>query len=176
MKKLGRPKGSKEKWNLGSRKNKSVEDRFWEKVSIKDTDDCWEWQANIIYGYGMFTLNKKQVRAHQWSWKYFYGEIPEGLCVLHTCDNRICVNPNHLFLGTHKDNAVDRQNKGRTKIPHIFGENHKLAKLNDDLVRQIRFLRTQNMSYVEIANAIGSIVDYRTVGKVISGRSWKHVK
>ena len=92
-----------------------LKDRFWSKVDIKGEDDCWNWKAGIrgITGYGCFKYNKKVVDSHRMVWFLIYGEFPK-LWVLHKCDNRLCCNPDHLFLGTYMDNIQDRNNKGRT--------------------------------------------------------------
>ena len=89
--------------------------RFWDKV--RETEQCWEWQgARATNGYGHFATRTGQfVSAHRLCWMLVFGEIPEGLLVLHTCDNRRCVNPKHLFLGTHSDNNLDMYRKGRRR-------------------------------------------------------------
>ena len=88
------------------------------KVNIHGPNGCWEWQAcTRPDGYGHYRYKYKNWLAHRFSWTLTNGEILEELCVLHKCDNRKCVNPNHLFLGTYKDNAVDRENKGRGVYP-----------------------------------------------------------
>lgn len=76
--------------------------------------ECWEWRGSrLAGGYGVFLVERKQLGAHRYAWIVAQGAIPDGLHVLHTCDNRGCVNPAHLFLGTHRDNMDDCTRKGR---------------------------------------------------------------
>lgn len=95
--------------------NKSIRSRFEEKIK---KENCWLWTASTRgnNGYGGFRVNKTSIRlAHNVAYELYKGEIPEGQRVLHTCDNPLCVNPTHLFLGTQIDNIKDRDMKGRQR-------------------------------------------------------------
>jgi len=85
--------------------------RFWAKVD--QSGECWTWTASQTGGYGLIGTPKGNDRAHRVSWVMANGPIPDGLHVLHTCDNPLCVRPDHLFLGTNEDNIMDRIKKGR---------------------------------------------------------------
>lgn len=93
---------------------------FWAKVH--KTDDCWEWTAaRMSSGYGGFYWQRGRVPAHRFSWEIAFGAIPEGMFVCHHCDNRLCVRPDHLFLGTALDNARDCVAKGRLALLILVG-------------------------------------------------------
>lgn len=89
--------------------------RFWDKVCFGQPDACWEWAGarKGSQGYGEFGVNRMPATAHRVAWELTHGPIPDGLFVLHRCDNPPCCNPAHLFLGTHQDNMADRDAKGR---------------------------------------------------------------
>jgi len=90
-----------------------LEERFWEKVDVRGPDECWPWtRKHNPKGYGQFRKDK-MVQAHRMAWELTNGPIPDGLDVLHTCDNPPCCNPHHLFLGTNDDNMRDMNSKGR---------------------------------------------------------------
>jgi predicted DNA-binding protein (UPF0251 family) len=117
-----------------------------------------------------------QVYAHRVSWGLHNGPIPEGMWVLHRCDNPSCVNPTHLFLGTQADNVADMISKGRQATPeqtaHI-GEKNGRARLTPDQVRTIRTLVAGGVSETEAARRYG--VGQTTVSYIVLRKSWKHI-
>lgn len=148
-----------------------VKARFWKKVDCSSEDGCWEWQAcKNPYGYGIFQLNNKACKAHRVAYGLEHGPIDDEDCVLHRCDNRGCVRPDHLFLGSKTDNAADRDQKGR----QAKGVKAAKAKLDEAKVRAIRTMyATGQFSQQELADAFG--VYQGTVGAIIRHKTWKHV-
>jgi hypothetical protein len=121
---------------------------------VEKTDTCWLWVAGKNGdGYGNWSLDGQSINAHRASYVLFVGEILDGLSVLHTCDNPSCVNPDHLWLGTYKDNAQDRAKKGRNNSRR--GENHGRSKLTDNQVREIKRLYQDGLKLNEIASMFG---------------------
>ena len=123
--------------------NKILADRFWSKVDIKSKDECWEWMAGLFSnGYGQFRVGKNKSRAHRISYELSNGPIPEGMLICHKCDNKKCVNPDHLFCGTVTDNNRDSVEKGRRdpvkNLKRFYGESHSMCKLTDEEVETIR--------------------------------------
>lgn len=93
-----------------------LQERFENKISKSQHYGCWMWTAHLSNrGYGQFWVEGKFQLAHRMSYRIYVGEIPSKMCVLHKCDTPACVNPDHLFLGTHKDNMDDRDAKGRAR-------------------------------------------------------------
>ena len=139
-------------------------------------DGCWmflgPWNS---HGYGHLSYDAHVYRAHRVSWELHKGPIPDNLNVLHKCDNRWCVNPEHLFLGTLKDNADDMRAKGRDSYGDNFGENNGQAKLTEDEVRQIRQLLSSGQ-YTQ--TAIGDMfgVGRGAVKQIKSGRTWRYLQ
>lgn len=143
-------------------------DRFWAKVA--KNDGCWVWTAARVHGngYGQFWSGGRLVLAHRFSWALHYGTIPDGLCVLHRCDNRPCIRPDHLFLGDIRDNAIDMVQKGRHKSPR--GARHPRAKLSAEIAADIRAAAAQGIGATALARRYG--VHPKSIQKVIAGQSW----
>jgi hypothetical protein len=156
---------------------KTENDRFWSKV--RKTRSCWLWIGKRTRGYGRFQAASPRgdERAHRAAWRLAHGNVPDGLCVLHHCDNRPCVKTEpdgkypdgHLFLGTHADNANDRNSKGRQSR----GSAHYCAALTESSVRRIREAWRNGSSCAGLARKYG--VDPSTVWNVVVKRTWRHV-
>jgi hypothetical protein len=112
---------------------------FWRQVN--KSQGCWLWTGTLNQdGYGVTFQFKETVLAHRIAYVLTRGSIPAGMCVLHTCDVRNCVNPAHLFIGTRADNCRDRSAKGRTVGSHCYGKNNGKGKLSDEQIAEIRLL------------------------------------
>ena len=150
--------------------SKTIE-RFWGKV--KKTRKCWEWVGSKNpHGYGGFRYKGKLHSVHRISWMIHNGPIPKGsgyhgICVLHKCDNTSCVNPKHLFLGTHKDNIQDRNEKGR--MADTSEENNGRCKLKKNQVEKIKEIYKLGMG-TKLAKRFG--VSRATIQDIIHNRSW----
>jgi hypothetical protein len=162
---------------------------FWSRVDKSPghgpQGDCWEWigciQLGKSAGYGIQMCDGKSQRAHRIAWQMERGPIPEGIHVLHHCDNRKCVNPEHLFLGTNYDNVQDKLRKGR----HLRGEdaakysNPKRgsdnwhSRFTDAQVIEMRQWAAEGMNYGEIARRVGTRC--HVVNMIVHGRRWAHI-
>lgn len=131
---------------------------------------CWLWLKSTVKGYGQLTFQKKHLETHRASWIAFRGPIPSGMHVLHRCNTRACVNPDHLYLGTNLDNARDRVAAGTARNKPMFGSDHPLAKMNEELAWQIKNAEGTGK---QISERFG--VKLPTVQAIRSGRQWKHV-
>jgi len=153
---------------------KPVIERWWSFV--KKTDYCWLWTGHkSTSGYGRLSRNGQLEHAHRVAWELFRGPIPQGMYVLHKCDNRICVNPEHLFIGTPGDNMQDMWNKGRHPKPQGWrGEAHPKAKLSNADIHFIRsFVPRQRGDWKSLAQRLG--VDGATVRRARNRVSWIHI-
>jgi len=145
----------------------------WKKINRRGEDDCWEWVgACDSGGYGRMGLDGKYHPVHRLAYKSIYGNISDKINVLHTCDNRKCCNPNHLFLGTDKDNAIDKVRKGRQQ--RLCGELNGRCKLTNEQVKEIRILySTNNYSYTQLSNKYN--VTKANISNIINYKLWKHI-
>jgi hypothetical protein len=147
---------------------------------------CWLWLGSVSHwGYGEIRWKKKNLRAHRVSWELANNQaIPDGMFVCHKCDNPGCINPTHLFVGTHQDNVDDMYRKGRGKWRHLKrghakgttfktsrrGEKVSSAKLTEAAVREIK---AHGKAHRFLARKYG--VNYSAIKDVLKGRTWKHV-
>lgn len=150
-----------------------MEERFW--LLVERSPGCWEWGGNrMSNGYGRIGVDRKKVLAHRASWLIHNGPIPDGVFVCHHCDNPPCVNPDHLFLGTQRDNIHDMLAKGRHQSQAHLGEDHGMALLTEDNVRAMRAeYAAGGLTQKELAVRYG--VDQTTISKAICGKTWKHI-
>jgi len=134
--------------------------------------DCWEWDGVIRTGYGRYYMGGKWWTAHRASWEIYKGSIPKGLLVLHKCDNKCCVNPDHLFLGTQRDNVRDMHQKQRANI--LKGSKNPNSKLTEEKVIKIRHLYSERKtSYAKLAREFK--VSPKLVELVVKNKVWRHV-
>ena len=149
---------------------RTLQERFEEKFVKGEADSCWNWMSTKIWnGYGRLSFDGRPQLAHRVAWMFYVGDIPNGLCVLHRCDNRGCVNPSHLFLGTYADNVHDCMNKGR-RVDNA-GEKHGHAKLTEEQVKTIRARRSDGALGVDLAREFG--VTKQTISKITNHHAWK---
>jgi hypothetical protein len=150
-------------------------ERFWSKV--EKSGECWEWGGCLNNGYGHINLNGKTVSAHRLSYVLHHPLTIDlwehrEICVCHKCDNRKCVNPSHLFLGSYADNSKDRDTKGRGNPPK--GEKHGNSKLTDTQVREIREKYANGfINKYQLALEYG--VSDTTIRDIINRKLWKHI-
>ena len=158
---------------------KRFEDKF-----IKKETGCWEWEASLNNkGYGWFRYNGHNQLAHRVSYQLYVGDIPKDKCILHKCNNPKCVNPDHLYVGTHKDNASDMIKAGHHYSPfrdHIYntssylpGEKHSMAKLNVDDVMCIKRMLRDGIQQWLIAWIYK--ITQANISYINTGKSWSNV-
>lgn len=170
-------------------------ERFERSYVASDPDSCWPWIGIRVKGYGRFNIFNGRVKAHRLAWTIAYGDIG-AFHVLHRCDNPSCVNPKHLFLGTHQDNMADMDAKGRRRFgdgffrakahranpsgrgrqapspnPVRLGVEHHRAVLTPEMVRDIR---ADSRSNADIGRDYG--VTRSAIWKIKNGMWWKHVQ
>lgn len=142
---------------------------FWSK--IKKTNTCWIWQGSPGgTGYGQFGFNGKLNYPHRFSYELHKGLIPKDLFVCHSCDNKLCVNPSHLWLGTLQDNHSDMMKKGRHNYGKSLGSKNPAAKLSEQDVLDIRSLPGPNWRIAKQYNVSKSTID-----EIKTRRTWNHI-
>jgi hypothetical protein len=158
--------------NVAEKTSSGLSSRFWEKVTT--SDGCWEWSASRFKsGYGQFNWMGKPITAHRASWMLSFGEIPSGLFVCHKCDNRGCVRPDHLFLGTPRDNIHDALKKGRMRSVSKPGEESHSATICNDDVREIRRRYDRGDTVESIARTYN--FSWGHTWGIATRRRWSHV-
>jgi hypothetical protein len=146
---------------------RDLAERFWEKVD--KSGDCWIWTASVMKtGYGCIRIDKRTTRAHRVAYELTNGPIPEGLLLRHTCDNRRCVNPDHLVPGDHKDNTQDALDRGR----HLCGERDPKAKLSNSDVTTIREALASGITGRSLARRFR--VDESMISQIKNGKARRH--
>jgi len=150
--------------------------RFWAFVEKKEIDECWPWGGNLQpNGYGRFSIGKKQEGsdgAHRVSWRLANKQdIPKGMHIMHKCDNPSCVNPNHLTIGTAKENTQDMIRKGRKKTVAPLGTENGKSLLDAE---KVLLIRSSNLNHAALGRQLG--VSPNCVRGVRIGRTWSHIK
>jgi hypothetical protein len=151
---------------------KTLTERLEEKIERIPESGCWIWMGSVAYReYGIISYQGKRYKVHRLMWELHNNKkIPEGMEALHRCDTPPCMNPDHIFIGTKKDNMQDCIKKGRFKRPFFQGENHKNSKLKND---QIIKILSDKDSFRAIAKKYG--VASSTISAIKCRQTWKHV-
>lgn len=164
---MGHVKGRPHRFIVGHQRRMSPTN-----YTIDPDTGCWVWAlSRFASGYGNTFFRGKSMQAHRAYWMKFRGDIPDGLHVLHRCDNRACVNPEHLFIGTQTDNMADMRAKGRDR--YVQGVAHPAARLSECDVREIRKRRAAGELLASIAAAFGITKSH--TGEICSRKSWAHL-
>lgn len=145
-------------------------DRFWTFVDKRGTSGCWQWTGyTASTGYGKLWLHGSTPRAHRLSYCLHKGPIPDGHMVRHTCDNKSCVNPDHLLTGTVRDNAQDALDRDRYRR----GVDNYRARLTEDEVHAIRSAAAVGETQVALASRYG--VSRSAIQWILKGKTWAHL-
>ena len=143
---------------------KALKKRFWTKVDIKTRHSCWKWKACADPKYGLFRVGSRKdksmrlEKAHRVAWEITNGSIPEGISVCHDCDNPLCCNPTHLFLGDNSDNSIDMAQKLRSA-------NLKLT------IKQVLQIRASRESQTVLAQKFG--ISQQHISEIQTRKKWR---
>ena len=149
---------------------KTIEQRFWDKVPMREDGKCWLWHgAKDIKGYGVLRIGDMLIKAHRYAYQYVNGNISECEFVCHTCDNPSCVNPSHLWVGTHYDNMDDKIAKGRQHKPS--GDTNPNAKMTDDKILIVRDMINSGATCQSVADHFG--VSRSCINHIKNNHTWK---
>lgn len=149
---------------------RTAESRFWSMVE-KSVDGCWNWTGPLgTGGYGQLVALPVRTSGPRFSYELHFGEIPKGMCVCHRCDNRLCVRPDHLFLGTKSDNNKDATQKGR----NAHGSRHGRSKINESQAIEILSLLKSGHLQREVAASFG--LTQASISRILHSISWKRVR
>ncbi len=158
--------------SMKKKQERPAEERFWEYVNVGAQDECWLWTGiENSNGYGRFVYKNKHRLAHRFIYELRFGQIPRRMNVCHRCDNRKCVNPGHLWLGTQSDNIADAVSKGRLRAPNTRGDRNGNSVLTWAKVRTVREMHARGMRKIDIAKHFG--VSAATVGYITNNMTWK---
>lgn len=153
-----------------------IKDYLSSRIEV-DSNECWNWKKSLAGNrYGCAWIDGKRISAHRASFQEFIGDIPEGMCVCHKCDNTRCINPSHLFLGTQKDNMRDASRKNRFthhKGFFLSGENHRMAKLSEKEV--VSIIDRLNLGETQISIAKDFGINQSTISDIKRKKHWKHI-
>ena len=154
---------------------KSLSERFWEKVDIQGLDDCWEWTAGKTRGYGHIGVDGKIRQATHVLFYLRHGDWPpRGKEACHNCDNPGCLNPRHLYLGTHKSNMCDMVLRQRGRGGNQKGEQNNGAKLTENQVYDVRCLLAQGgITQKEIGQRFG--ISQQNVSRIVNHKRWRYM-
>lgn len=153
---------------------RSAESRFHDKYIPEPNTGCWLWTGYFSGDYGFFYLKGKNVYAHRFSYELSYGEIGVNMCVCHKCDNPSCVNPEHLFKGTQKENVQDCHKKRRNVTTRLVGTKNPSSKLSEKEVLEIRYL--YEAGKLDLKNdPIRFGVSRSLIEKIAYKKIWRHI-
>lgn len=159
--------------NRGKNQGMPLEERFWLYVDKKGDSECWNWVGSVKHGYGNLHNDKRNIGSHKLSYILHRGKVPEGKEVCHRCNNRACVNPNHLYVGTHKQNMQQvTADKRWLRMDHR-GEKNNSAKIKATDVPIIRKLYSMG-KYKKKQLAHLYNISISQIGRIINKRAWNY--